>query len=125
MARATQRTQLILSTEQRNQLEKQSNSRKGSLREIQRAKVLLHYADGVPIAQIQRLVQLSRPSIYKCIDKALAAGPQAGLKDYYHRPFDPLITQEAKPTHHSFKMIPNQITIEAAFKPHTRTIHTK
>ena len=27
--------------------------------------------------------------IYKCIDKALAAGVQMGLKDKYHRPFAP------------------------------------
>jgi len=39
---------------------------------------------------------LSRPTIYKCIDKALAAGVGAGLKDHYHRPKEPLITQQAK-----------------------------
>ena len=33
---------------------------------------------------------------YKCIDKALAAGADAGLKDYFHRPFDPVITEPAK-----------------------------
>ena len=56
----------------------------------------MHYAEGASITRIQELVELSRPSIYKCIDKALAAGPEAGLKDYYHRPFDPSITEEAK-----------------------------
>ena len=96
MARKTQRAKLSLSFEQRNKLELISKSRKGPLREIQRAQVLLHYADGVPISQIQKLAKLSRPSIYKCIDKALAAGPDAGLKDFYHRPFDPIITDEAK-----------------------------
>lgn len=34
--------------------------------------------------------------IYKCIDKALAAGVQAGLKDAYHRPYAPEISKEAK-----------------------------
>jgi len=96
MARKTQRAQLLLSTKQQSMLEQLSKSRKGALREVQRAKVLLYYADGVPITQIQELVKLSRPSIYKCIDKALAAGPEAGLKDFYHRPFDPSITEEAK-----------------------------
>ena len=33
---------------------------------------------------IQRIVGLSRPTIYKCIDKALAAGIKTGLKDSYH-----------------------------------------
>lgn len=96
MPRKTQRAKLSLSAEQRNKLELISKSRKGPLREVQRAQVLLHYADRVPISQIQKLVKLSRPSIYKCIDKALAAGPDAGLKDFYHRPFNPIITDEAK-----------------------------
>lgn len=85
-----------MSVQQRSKLEQISKSRKRPLREIQRAQVLLHYADGIPISHIQKLVRLSRPSIYKCIDKALAAGPDAGLKDFYHRPFDPTITGEAK-----------------------------
>ena len=96
MARKTQRAELSLSIEQRSKLEQISKSRKASLREVQRSQVLLHYADGVPISQIQGLVKVSRPTVYKCIDKALAAGPDAGLRDHYHRPFDPSITNEAK-----------------------------
>lgn len=96
MARKTQRAALTLSVDQQSRFEQISNSRTASLREIQRAKVILHYADGLPISKIQELVKVSRPSIYKCIDKALAAGPDAGLKDHYHRPFDPIITDEAK-----------------------------
>ena len=34
--------------------------------------------------------------IYKCVDKALAAGVQMGLKDKYHRPHEPEISDEAK-----------------------------
>jgi transposase len=96
VARKTQRAELSLSIEQRSKLEQISKSRKASLREVQRSQVLLHYADKVPISQIQDLVKVSRPTIYKCIDKALAAGPDAGLRDHYHRPFDPSITSEAK-----------------------------
>lgn len=96
MARKTQRAELSLSIEQRSKLEQISKSRKASLREVQRSQVLLHYTDKVPISQIQDLVKVSRPTIYKCIDKALAAGPDAGLRDHYHRPFDPSITSEAK-----------------------------
>jgi transposase len=96
MARKTQRPALSLSADQRSKLGQVSNSRKAPLREVQRARILLHYAEDISISQIQQLVSVSRPSIYKCIDKALAAGPDAGLKDYYHRPFDPTITDEAK-----------------------------
>ena len=96
MARKTQRAPLTLTTDQRNKFEQISKSRTSPLREVQRAKIIVYYADGLPISQIQEQVKVSRPSIYKCIDKALAAGPDAGLKDHYHRPFDPIITVEAK-----------------------------
>jgi len=96
MGRKTNRAKLHLTGEQRIKLEQLSNSRTAPLREIQRAQALLHYADGLAITEIQKRINVSRPSIYKCIDKALAAGPDAGLKDYYHRPFDPVITDEAR-----------------------------
>lgn len=96
MARKTKRAKLHLTSEQRSMLRQLSKSRKAPLREAQRANVLLHYADQVPILQIQQLVNVSRPTIYKCIDKALAAGADAGLKDYYHRPFEPKIDDAAK-----------------------------
>ena len=96
MARKTKRAKLKLTIEQQLKLEQLSTSRKAPLREVQRAQVLLHYADEIPISQIQKLANVSRPTIYKCIDKALAAGADAGLKDYYHRPFNPTIDDAAK-----------------------------
>ena len=96
MARKTKRAKLILTTEQQEKLERLSKSRKAPLREIQRAKILLNYAEGFPILQIQQSADASRPTIYKCIDKALAAGIDAGLKDYFHRPFEPTINDSAK-----------------------------
>jgi transposase len=96
MARKTRRAKLILTTEQQIKLNRLSQSRKASVREVQRAKILLHYADEKPISQIQKLVNVSRPTIYKRIDKALAAGADAGLKDFFHRPFDPRIDDAAK-----------------------------
>ena len=66
------------------------------MREATRAKVLLKYAGGMSITRIQREVGVSRPTIYKCIDKALAAGARAGLKDRHHRPRAPEILPDAK-----------------------------
>jgi len=57
---------------------------------------LLRYADGVSISDIHRQIGVSRPSIYKCIDKALASGVQAGLKDAFHSPREPEILDDAK-----------------------------
>lgn len=93
MPRKTQRAKLNLTQKEWVKLEQLSKS---PLREVQRAQVLLHYADEQSISQIQQLVNVSRPTIYKCIDKALAAGADAGLKDFYHRPFEPIIDEAAK-----------------------------
>ncbi len=63
MARKTQRAKLHLSDAQRNMLDQLSHSRTAPLREVQRAKILLHYADEVPILQIQKRANVSRPTI--------------------------------------------------------------
>lgn len=96
MARTSGRAALVLSDEQRAMLSELAASRTAPVREVERARVLLKYAQGVSISEIQRKLGVSRPMIYKCIDKALAAGVQAGLKDTYHRPHAPQITEEAK-----------------------------
>lgn len=96
MARKTGRTALLLSTEQRSKLEELAGSRSAPLREVERAKVLLAYAQGKAPTEIQRLLGVSRPTIYKCIDKALAAGVDTGLRDRFHRPHAAQISDEAK-----------------------------
>jgi len=96
LARKTERAPLLLTEEQRQELTSLSGSRTASKREVERAGILLHYAEGVPILQIRKILDVSRPTIYKCIDKALAAGIVAGLSDTYHRPKSPEIGDDAK-----------------------------
>ena len=96
MARKSNRAALVLAPDQTTALRELAASRKAPAREVERAKVLLGYAGGTSITQLQRQLGFSRPMIYRCIDKALAAGVQAGLKDKYHRPHEPEITDEAK-----------------------------
>jgi transposase len=96
MGRTSGRATLALTDEQRTKLAELAASRTAPVREVERARVLLRYAQGTSISDIQRQLGVSRPMIYKCIDKALAAGVQAGLKDAYHRPYAPEITEEAK-----------------------------
>lgn len=96
MARKSGRAALVLSDENRAKLIELAASRTAAVREVERAGVLLKYAEGLSISAIQRQLGVSRPMIYKCIDKALAAGVQQGLKDTYHRPHEPEITEEAK-----------------------------
>jgi len=96
MARKSGRAALVLTQAQAAMLKELSGSRTAPSREVERAKVLLGYAGGTSITELQRQLGVGRPMIYKCVDKALAAGVQMGLKDKYHRPHEPEITDEAK-----------------------------
>lgn len=96
MPRTSSLPKLILNDEQRQLLVALSQSRTKPVREVQRSKILLNYADDVPVSTISLQLNVSRPTIYKCIEKALATGIAAGLKDKYHRPKQPVITDEAK-----------------------------
>ena len=96
MADKTERNPLILTAEQRQSLQTVAGSRTAPVREAERARILLAYADRLPLQTIARTVGVSRPTVYKCIDKALTMGWEAGLKDLYHRPKDPVISPEAK-----------------------------
>lgn len=96
MGLSTKRPKLKLSKEEIGILQQKSNSRTLPKQEVQRSKTLLLYYQNVSISEIERQVGLSRPSIYKCIDKALAGGIKVGLKDKYHRPKKPVITDEDK-----------------------------
>ena len=96
MARKSGRAALILSQAQEAMLKELAGSRTAAAREVERDNVMLGYAAGKTITELQRQLGVGRPMIYKCIDKALAAGAQMGLKDKYHRPHEPVITIEAK-----------------------------
>jgi transposase len=96
MARKSKRAALVLTAQQRATLNELAASRSAATREVERAKVMLGYADGVSVTELQRQLGFSRPMIYRCVDKALAAGVHMGLKDKYHRPHEPEISDEAK-----------------------------
>ncbi len=96
MSRLTSRPPLVLTDEHRDTLIRLAGSRTAPLREVQRARILLNYAEKKTIVEIQREINISRPAIYRCIDKALAGGIQVGLKDAYHRPHEPEILDDAK-----------------------------
>jgi transposase len=96
MAGKTKRAALVLTREQRAMLKELARSRTAPAREVERAKILVGYADGTSMTGLQRQLGVGRPMIYRCIDKALAGGAQMGLKDAYHRPHEPEITDEAK-----------------------------
>ena len=96
MPRKSQKAKLVLDEKQKEQLKTISQSRKAPIREAQRANILLRYSEDIPVTDIEKMVQVSRPTIYKWVEKALAMGTEECLKDKYHRPREPVITEEAK-----------------------------
>src|SRR3978361_1720185 len=96
MAGKSRRSKLILSDEDRGELEQLSRSRTLPHREAQRAAIILGYNGGESIASIGRRLGMTRLSVSKWVAKALAVGPMAALKDSYHRPKEPAIGDDAK-----------------------------
>jgi hypothetical protein len=96
MAGKTRLPKLALSAEQLSVLQQLSQSRTASLREVQRARILCRYHAGETVTGIARSMEITRKSVRKWIDKALAMGAEAALKDAYHRPHAPVITEEAR-----------------------------
>lgn len=96
MARYSLRAKLVLEEGKLQELQKIASSRTEPLREIQRANILIMFSKNIPITQIEKEIGVSRPTIYKCIDKALGMGVDAGLRDKFHRPKTPVITNDAK-----------------------------
>lgn len=96
MAGKSRLPSLALTAEQRQHLEGLSASRVAPLREIERARILLQYHAGKNPSAIQRDLNISRVTIYHCLHKALEMGVEAGLKDAFHRPREPVIDRADK-----------------------------
>jgi transposase len=87
---------LVLTPEELRRLETLNASRVAPVREVERARLLLHYHAGKNPSAIQQALRLSRVTIYHCLHKALEMGLEAGLKDSFHRPKDPVIGPDDK-----------------------------
>ncbi len=83
---------LVLTAEEVRRLETLQASRVAPVREVERARILLHYRAGKSPSAIQEFLGISRVTIYHCLHKALEMGIEAGLKDAFHRPKEPVIT---------------------------------
>jgi len=96
MAGKSRLPKLSFSAEQLSELQQLSQSRTAPLREVQRARILCRYHAGETVTSIARAMETTRKSVRKWIDKALAMGAEAALKDTYHRPRAPVITEQAR-----------------------------
>jgi hypothetical protein len=93
MAGKSKRAKLILATDELEQLQRLRHSQTASRREVRRAEILWRYHAGETVAQIARNVSMTRTSVTKWVAKVLNMGLTAGLKDTYHRPREPVITE--------------------------------
>jgi transposase len=96
MAGKSKRAKLVLTSEEVEGLERLRRSQRAPRREVQRAEILWRYHAGETITAIARQVFMTRASVAKWVNKALRVGLTAGLKDTYHRPREPVITETAK-----------------------------
>jgi hypothetical protein len=87
---------LVLTPEELERLETLGASRVAPVREVERARLLLEFHAGKNPSAIQRALGLSRVAIYRCLHRALEMGVEAGLKDSFHRPKDPVIGLDDK-----------------------------
>jgi len=87
---------LVLTAEEQKRLEILQASRVAPVREVERARILLQYRAGNNPSAIQKALGISRVTIYHCLHKALEMGIEAGLKDAFHRPKEPVITSADK-----------------------------
>lgn len=96
MAGRSKRPRLKLSDEEVERLKSLHESRTAPWRETQRARIVLRYHSGESVTEIAKAVGMTRKSVGKWIGKALEMGSGAALKDTYHRPKAPVITEDAK-----------------------------
>jgi transposase len=88
------RPKLELLAEEIDKLRAIRNSRTAPVREVRRARIMLGYHSGESVSAVAKAVGMTRVSVRKWIGKAMAMGAEAALKDTYHRPKAPVITEE-------------------------------
>ena len=90
------RSALVLTDQERRNLEEMVVSRSVAHGRVVRARILLHYLDGRAINAISSEVGVSRPAVERCVDKALSGGVELALSDLPRRGRPPVITAEDK-----------------------------
>jgi transposase len=90
------RALLELALEIRTELTSLSRSRGEAAQRVERARILLAYADGESVSSIARQLGTNRPKVERCIDKALQLGPKAALADMPGRGRKATIPEDAR-----------------------------
>ncbi|OGX60638.1 MAG: integrase [Paenibacillus sp. RIFOXYA1_FULL_44_5] len=92
----SKKAKLVLSEEEHGMLQRLSQARTEEFRRVERARMMLHYADGLSIPKIAESLNTTVPKVNRCIDKALEQGVEAALDEEQRSGRPPEITPEAK-----------------------------
>lgn len=90
------RSKLLLTEEMQAKLESISKCRSEKASRVERAKMLLAYADDASVSSIARSFSTNRPKVERCIDKALQLGVTAALDDLPRSGKKAVLSSEAR-----------------------------
>jgi transposase len=90
------RALVVLDETMKGKLQALTSSRTEPAGRVQRAQMLLAYAEGESISAIARRLQTNRPKVERCVDKALQLGAWAALDDLPRRGRPRTVTPEAR-----------------------------
>src|SRR5215813_1762810 len=77
----SKRARLSLSDEDKGWLDQLAQSRTASVARVQRAQILLRYAEGQTISAVAQGLHTNRPRVERCVSKALELGVRVALRD--------------------------------------------
>ena len=92
----SRRSHVELSAEARQELVALSGSRAAPAHRVERARILLAYVGGQSVSGIARDMHTSRPTVERCLNKALELGVHAALNDLPGRGRKPRLTPDAR-----------------------------
>lgn len=90
------RAKLGLTEEEGAELERIAHARTEPARRVERARMLLAYHQGETVSAIARRVGVARPTVERCVGKALSMGVMVALADLPGRGKPATLTTEAK-----------------------------
>lgn len=91
---ATTHPRLVLTVQDRAELSRLAGSRSEPAAVVERAKMLLAFADGKSVATIAKELATNRPRVDRCVTKALQVGPLTALSDLPGRGRSPQMSPE-------------------------------
>lgn len=92
----SRRAKLQLTEEEKILLKQLSQARNEAAAKVERAQILMRYAEGETVSAIAAGLQTNRPKVERCLSKALSLGVRQALQDLPGRGRRAAITAESR-----------------------------